>query len=80
MWFAPDTALYYGQPFINITLFMLQQTLAVPVYDGFAEQQTLCRARRAAWADIVPTTGQPLSQFRYGIDPLPVSFPGFNTV
>lgn len=59
--------LYYGQTFQNIPLFMLQQanpTLFTTVgYNSNGPGDTT--------ADIVPSTGKPLSQFRYGVDPLP---------
>lgn len=64
--------LYYGQIFQNITLFMIQQ--ANPTV--FATTLNLTSAGAGdANADIVPTTGKPLSQWRYGVDPLPVPPP-----
>ncbi len=53
--------LYYGQTFLNIPLFMIQQinpTIFVSVFS-------------IASNDIVPGTSIPLSSWRFGIDPLP---------
>ena len=53
--------LYYGQTFLNIPLFMIQQinpTIFVSVFS-------------IASGDIVPGTAIPLSDWRFGIDPLP---------
>jgi len=53
--------LYYGQTFLNIPLFMIQQinpTIFVSVFS-------------IASGDIVPGTGIKLSDWRFGIDPLP---------
>jgi outer membrane receptor protein involved in Fe transport len=53
--------LYYGQTFLNIPLFMIQQinpTIFVSVFS-------------IASGDIVPGTGIQLSNWRFGIDPLP---------
>ncbi len=59
--------LYFGQTFINIPLFMLQQTnptlFTQVVYSSTGPGDTQ--------ASIVPSTGKPLSQFRFGVDPLP---------
>ncbi len=64
--------LYYGQIFENITLFMVQQ--ANPTV--FATTLNLNSAGIGdTTADIVPTTGKPLSQWRYGVDPLPTPPP-----
>jgi len=64
--------LYYGQVFENIPLFMVQQ--ANPTV--FATVLNLNSVGPGdPNADIVPTTGKPLSQFRYGVDPLPVPPP-----
>jgi hypothetical protein len=64
--------LYYGQIFENITLFMIQQ--ANPTI--FATVLNLNSVGPGdPNADIVPTTGKPLSQFRYGVDALPVPPP-----
>lgn len=53
--------LYYGQTFLNIPLFMIQQinpTIFVSVFS-------------IASGDIVPGTGIQLSNWRFGIDPFP---------
>jgi outer membrane receptor protein involved in Fe transport len=53
--------LYFGQTFLNIPLFMIQQinpTIFVSVFS-------------IASGDIVPGTGIQLSNWRFGIDPLP---------
>ena len=53
--------LYYGQTFLNIPLFMIQQinpTIFVSVFS-------------IASGDLVPGTGIRLSNWRFGIDPLP---------
>lgn len=53
--------LYYGQTFLNIPLFMIQQinpTIFVSVFS-------------IASGDLVPGTGILLSNWRFGIDPLP---------
>ena len=64
--------LYYGQIFQNITLFMIQQ--ANPTI--FATVLNLNSVGPGdPNADIVPTTGLPLSQFRYGVDALPTPPP-----
>jgi len=64
--------LYYGQIFENIPLFMVQQ--ANPTV--FATVLNLNSVGPGdPNADIVPTTGKPLSEFRYGVDPLPVPPP-----
>ena len=60
--------IYYGQTFINLPLFALQQA------NDTVFTQTL-QLTSAGFGDggasIVPSTGKPLSQFRYGVDPLP---------
>src|SRR5262249_5938247 len=66
--------LFYGQPFINITLFMLQQTTDL-LYTTVSLSNNIVPGTAGTSTDIVPTTGRPLSQFRYGIDPLPTVFP-----
>ena len=64
--------LYYGQIFENITLFMIQQ--ANPTI--FATVLNLNSVGPGdPNADVVPTTGLPLSQFRYGVDALPTPPP-----
>jgi hypothetical protein len=60
--------IYYGQTFENIPLFMLQQvnsTLFATVLDLTSNGPT------DKTADLVPGTGRLLSQWRYGVDPLP---------
>ena len=70
--FRGGFGLYYGQIFENITLFMIQQ--ANPTI--FATTLNLNSVGPGdPNADIVPTTGKPLSQFRYGVDPLPIPPP-----
>ncbi|HYL74771.1 MAG TPA: carboxypeptidase regulatory-like domain-containing protein [Bryobacteraceae bacterium] len=68
--------IYYGQTFLNIPLFMLQQlnpTLFATVLSiGSSGPGTTCNP---AQSDVVPNTGKSLCSFRYGIDPLPNSFP-----
>lgn len=59
--------LYYGQTFENIPLFMIQQ--ANPTL--FATTNLTSNGPNDRNADIVPSTGKPLSQFRFGVDPLP---------
>lgn len=54
--------LYYGNVFQNIPLFMIQQSNPT-IYQGVF---SITNAE-----DIVPGTGIPLGQWRYGIDPLP---------
>ncbi len=64
--------IYYGQIFQNITLFMIQQ--ANPTI--FATVLNLNSTGPGdPNADIVSTTGKPLSQFRYGVDTLPIPPP-----
>src|SRR5262249_19773037 len=57
--------LYYGQTFLNIPLFMIQQS-HWPIYTPTTYTTST----------IVPTTGQPLSAFRFGVDQLPPRAPG----
>jgi hypothetical protein len=60
--------IYYGQTFENIPLFMLQQVNPTL----FATVVNLSSSGPGdKTADIVPGLNKPLSQFRYGIDPLP---------
>ena len=60
--------IYYGQTFINLPLFALQQANDTV----FTQTLQLTSAGFGdAGATIVPSTGKPLSQFRYGVDPLP---------
>jgi hypothetical protein len=53
--------MYYGNTFQNIPLFMEQQANATIFQTAFQISGT----------DIVPGTGIPLNQWRYGVDPLP---------
>src|SRR5438552_4287783 len=53
--------LYYGQTFLNIPLFMIQQ----------ANPAIFATAFSIASGDVVPGTGILLSNWRFGIDPLP---------
>ncbi len=53
--------LYYGQTFLNIPLFMIQQINPTIFATAFS----------IASGDVVPGTGILLSNWRYGIDPLP---------
>lgn len=59
--------LYYGQTFINIPLFMLQQ--ANPTL--FTQVTYSSSGPGDANADILPGSNVRLSAFRYGVDPLP---------
>lgn len=64
--------IYYGQTFENIPLFMLQQvnpTLFATVLDITSSGPTDKNA------DLVPGTSKLLSQWRYGVDPLPAPPP-----
>ncbi|MEO8026668.1 MAG: TonB-dependent receptor, partial [Bryobacteraceae bacterium] len=68
--------IYYGQPFINIPLFALQQANSTL----FAQTLTLSSTGPGdTRASIVPTTGRPLSEFRFGVDTLP-SIPAAGSV
>src|SRR5258707_6437412 len=53
--------IYYGNTFQNIPLFMEQQSNATIFQTGFAISGT----------DTVPGTAIPLSNWRYGVDPMP---------
>lgn len=59
--------LYYGQTFINIPLFMLQQTNPTLFTQVFYNSGGPDDAN----ADVIPGTGRRLSAFRFGIDTLP---------
>jgi hypothetical protein len=59
--------LYFGQTFINIPLFMLQQTNPFL----FTQVSYNSNGPTDKNADIIPSTGRPLSEFRFGVDPLP---------
>jgi hypothetical protein len=54
--------LYFGQTFLNIPLFMIQQANPTIFATVFSINTP---------PEIVPGTGIPLSNYRYGIDPLP---------
>ncbi|HEX7318134.1 MAG TPA: carboxypeptidase regulatory-like domain-containing protein [Pyrinomonadaceae bacterium] len=54
--------LYYGQVFLNVPLFMIQQANATIFASAFS----------IAAGDVVPGTNILLSNWRFGIDPLPV--------
>jgi len=64
--------IYYGQTFLNIPLFMIQQAnptlyaTALSLSSSGPTDQT---------ADFVPGTGLRLSQWRFGVDPVPPSPP-----
>jgi hypothetical protein len=53
--------MYYGNTFQNIPLFMEQQSNATIFQTAFA----------ISGSDVVPGTGIPLNQWRFGVDPLP---------
>jgi outer membrane receptor protein involved in Fe transport len=60
--------IYYGQTFTNIPFFMLQQvnpTFFATVFDAISA------GPGDPNADILPGFNKPLSQWRYGVDPLP---------
>jgi hypothetical protein len=60
--------MYFGQTFLNIPLFMLQQA------NDTVFTQTLSLASGGFQdpnSDRVPSTGRPLGEFRFGVDPLP---------
>src|SRR2546425_5271580 len=60
--------LYYGQTFLNIPLFMIQQANPTIFSGVFAISSA---GPGDATADVVPGTGILLSNWRFGIDPLP---------
>ena len=60
--------IYYGQIFMNIPLFMLQQ--ANPTIFGTVFYLTSAGPGDQN-ADLVPGLNKPLSEWRYGVDPLP---------
>jgi hypothetical protein len=65
--------MYFGQTFLNIPLFMIQQINPTL----FATVLSLTSSGPGdATADFVPGTNLRLSDWRYGIDPLPVIPPG----
>ena len=53
--------MYYGNTFQNIPLFMEQQSNATIFQTAFS----------ISGSDVVPGTGIPLSNWRYGVDPMP---------
>ena len=61
--------LYYGQTFLNIPLFMIQQINPTIFAGVFAITSA---GPGDATADFVPGTGIRLSAWRFGIDPLPI--------
>ncbi|MDD5542782.1 MAG: carboxypeptidase regulatory-like domain-containing protein [Acidobacteriia bacterium] len=64
--------IYYGQTFLNIPLFMIQQINPTV----FAVTLSIASAGLGdPNADIVPGTGIKLSNWRFGIDPLPINPP-----
>jgi len=63
--------IYFGQPFINIPLFMIQQANATLFANASFNNNLPPGSTGADTSTIIPTTGKPLSQFRFGIDPLP---------
>jgi len=60
--------LYFGQTFLNIPLFMIQQANPTIFAGVFAISSA---GPGDATADIVPGTGIRLSNWRFGVDPLP---------
>jgi hypothetical protein len=61
--------LYYGQTFLNIPLFMIQQANPTIFSGVFAISSA---GPGDATADVVPGTSILLSNWRFGIDPLPI--------
>jgi hypothetical protein len=61
--------LYYGQTFLNIPLFMIQQANPTIFSGVFAISSA---GPGDASADVVPGTGILLSNWRFGTDPLPI--------
>jgi hypothetical protein len=66
--------IYYGQTFLNIPLFMLQQ-LNPTLFATVLSISSSGPGATCATGDIVPSTGKSLCSFRFGVDPLPNSFP-----
>jgi outer membrane receptor protein involved in Fe transport len=65
--------LYYGQTFLNIPLFMIQQANDLVFSNTF---NLSCDVPGSASCnDIVPGTGIPQYQYRFGVDPAPVTPP-----
>ena len=68
--------LYFGQLFDNINLFMIQQanpTLFATVFSFTITGPTDPTCTSATPACYVPGTTIPLTQWRYGVDPMPVT-------
>lgn len=71
--------LYFGQLFDNINLFMIQQanpTLFATVFSASITGPTDPTCTAATPACFVPGTNIPLTQWRYGVDPMPTTPPG----
>ncbi len=64
---------YFGQTFENIPLFMLQQTNATVFSTTFAIVGN--GPGQPCSGCVVPGTGIPLSQWRFGVDPMPTNPP-----
>jgi hypothetical protein len=69
--------LYYGQTFLNIPLFMIQQTNPTIFAGVFAVSSG---GPGDATADLVPGTAIRLSNWRFGVDPLPTIPPAATTL
>lgn len=65
--------IYFGQTFINLPLFMLQQANDTVFTQTLSLQSAGFNDPNA---DLVPGTNVRLSQFRFGVDPLPPIPPG----
>src|SRR5882757_3543785 len=61
--------LYFGQTFLNIPLFMIQQANDLVYANTYSIQ---CDGPTSTGCPVVPGTNIPLNQYRYGIDPAPV--------
>lgn len=71
--------LYFGQLFDNINLFMIQQAnpdLFATVFSVTTKGASDPSCTSATPACFVPGTTIPLTQWRYGVDPMPVTPPG----
>jgi hypothetical protein len=66
--------IYFGQTLINTTLTMLQQANSL-LYTRVILSNSVLPGTTGGVSDIVPSTGMPLSQFRFGMDPLPSTPP-----
>jgi hypothetical protein len=69
--------LYYGQTFLNIPLFMIQQANPTIFAGVFAISSA---GAGDATADLVPGTSIRLSNWRFGVDPLPIIPPPATTL